>query len=259
MRVQALCALFIAAASASRTTYLLTGTGSGWKFELLGANPPPCADPNSTFPIVLNKQCLGLTQIPYAGDANACQDACCADDTCAVWQWCPPGAANCQPSSSCWIGPSDQCTGGTGWVSRARTPPKPPAPPAPGGGCSDPHCAPGTDDSAWRVVDVPHDFVVEGNFTPTAIMSHGYLPLGKGWYRKHLTVPAEYKSQATVMYLDVDGAQSSSSVYLNGFFVGSHNSGYTAARYFLNASWINFGSDNLLAVFVDGTEPDGWW
>jgi beta-galactosidase len=219
---------------------------------------PPCADPTTTFPVDMSdKQCLGLTQIPYAGDANACQDACCADDTCAVWQWCTN--SSCSPTSSCWIGPSDlSCQSAPGWQSRGRTPPKPPAPPAPGG-CSDPHCQPGTDDTTWRVVDVPHDFVVEGNFTPSAIMSHGYLPLGSGWYRKHLTVPAAYKATPTVMYLDVDGAQSSSTVYLNGFYVGAHGSGYTAARYFLNSSWINFEGDNLLAVYVDGTKPDGWW
>jgi hypothetical protein len=48
-------------------------------------------------------------------------------------------------------------------------------------------------------------------------------------------------------------------VLLNGFGVGAHASGYTAARYFLNASMVNFGADNLLALEVDATHPDGWW
>ena len=80
-------------------------------------------------------------------------------------------------------------------------------------------------------------------------MSHGYLPLGKAYYRKHLTIPASSKDD--VMYLEFDGTQSANVVYLNGYFVGAHNSGYTPSRYFLNSSIINFGAENLLAVFVD--------
>lgn len=37
-------------------------------------------------------------------------------------------------------------------------------------------CSPAYNDSAWRLVDVPHDFIVEGNFTPDADRGHGYLP-----------------------------------------------------------------------------------
>ena len=33
----------------------------------------------------------------------------------------------------------------------------------------------------------------------------------------------------------------------------------TPARYFLNASTVNFGADNLLAILVDCTKPDSWW
>ena len=60
------------------------------------------------------------------------------------------------------------------------------------------------------------------------------------------------------MFLDFDGTQSSNVVYLNGYNVGSHYSGYTPSRYYVNSSWVNFGGENLLAVFVDGTQPDGY-
>ena len=51
---------------------------------------------------------------------------------------------------------------------------------------------------------------------------------GKGWYRRHLTIPASLAT--ATMWLDVDGAGAQSQVWLNGMTLGSHNSGYTAAR-----------------------------
>ena len=240
--------------SAQHTRYLLD---DDWKFFLLGSAPSPCANPNDFNQSYDGRQCAGLSAA--ANDEAACLATCCADATCSVYQWCPPGATGCSPAPSCWIGAPSSCGNpvANSWVSKARTP-LPPPPPGPGTqGCTDPNCLPGTDDSGWRTLSVPHDFVVEGTFTPTAIMSHGYLPLGKAWYRKHITLPAS--AQGTTVYLEFDGTQSQNVVYLNGYYVGAHNSGYTPSRYFINASAVNFGGENLLAVFVDGTTPDGWW
>jgi beta-galactosidase len=100
---------------------------------------------------------------------------------------------------------------------------------------------------------------LQGNFTPTADMSHGYLPFGIGWYRKHLTIPAAAAAPGTIIWLDVDGAQTASTIWINGYSVGSHASGYTHGRYFLNSSVLKFGADNVLALEVDATHPDGWW
>ena len=35
--------------------------------------------------------------------------------------------------------------------------------------------------------------------------------------------------------------------------------GYTGSRYFLNASQLKWGQDNVLAIRVDATHPDGWY
>lgn len=253
-----LIASLLALASAQRNRYLLD---NDFKFSLIGGpNPSPCANPNDfNDTSYMNKQCMGLNAAAYANDEASCLAACCADVTCTVYQWCPPGNPNCQPSPSCWIGNPTSCNAAVNnsWSSKGRRA-LPPPPPGPGpGGCTDPGCQPGTDDSKWRVLNLPHDFVVEGQFSQTAVESHGYLPLGKAWYRRHLTIPAS--AQGTVMYLDFDGAQSSIYVYLNGYFVGSHNSGYTPSRFFLNESAVLFGQENVLAVLCDGTQPDGWW
>lgn len=250
--------LALTVASASATRYLLD---AGWRFELNGGTPPSCADPNATFPVALdNQQCSGLHDNPNVANLEQCIDTCCADDTCNTYQWCPADGATCAGGGapgSCWTGPANvaACAPGPGWVSRGRSqlPPPPPA----AGDCTVPECDPATDDSAWRALDLPHDFVVEGNFSESASTSQGYLPFGIGWYRRHLIVPAELS--ASNLWLELDGAQTDSTVYLNGKLLGpTHSFGYTESRYFVNNSVVNFGAANLLAIKVDGTHPDGW-
>ena len=70
------------------------------------------------------------------------------------------------------------------------------------------------DDSAWRSVTVPHDFVVEGNFTSAADTSHGSLPYGVGLYRKRFALPATVAASiedgSYLAFLEFDGAQTHS-------------------------------------------------
>ena len=132
---------------------------------------------------------------------------------------------------------------------------------APPGGavCSDPRCLPGTVDSAWRVLDLPHDYAVEGNFSRSADMGHGYLPLVNATYRKHVALPPAALNAGAV-WLEFDGIQSTSTVWWNGALLGSHASGYTPSRYFLNVSGLAAG-DNVLAVWVETSVSAGstWW
>ena len=53
---------------------------------------------------------------------------------------------------------------------------------------------------------------------------HGYLPFGIAWYRKHFTVPSTL-SNAAAMYIDFEGVQTKSQVWLNGKFLGSWDYG----------------------------------
>jgi beta-galactosidase len=78
-------------------------------------------------------------------------------------------------------------------------------------------------------VELPHDYVVEG--TVDEILgdtSHGYLPIGIGWYRKHFVPPAERGGQ--LAFLDFEGAMGATEVYVNGIFVASKVAGYTPFR-----------------------------
>jgi len=191
----------------------LTVTGAtekpltSWTFNLTSSSGFKCAD--DSFPRDMNnKQCKGLASVLYADDSDACRSACCMDDSCKVWQFCPSGST-CSGTvgPACWAGTVDSlddCEDGDGWVSEGRDqlPPKP----EPSSECDVdviPMCGTDYDDSDWRVVSVPHDFVVEGAFDQTADMSHGYLNDGMAWYRSHFVVEEDEKDD--VYYLDFGG------------------------------------------------------
>src|SRR5208282_32889 len=47
------------------------------------------------------------------------------------------------------------------------------------------------DDSQWRLLDIPHDWSIEGPFDAKAPAggAGAFLPAGVGWYRKHFALP----------------------------------------------------------------------
>ena len=53
------------------------------------------------------------------------------------------------------------------------------------------------DDSKWRVLNLPHDWSIEGSFSdkyPTGYNEAG-LPAGIGWYRKTFFLPRRAKNK----------------------------------------------------------------
>lgn len=76
------------------------------------------------------------------------------------------------------------------------------------------------DDSAWRVLNLPHDWAIEGNFyvkNPSGAVG-GALPGGVGWYRKRLMLTDNNEYSRYVLHFD--GAFMNTSVYVNGKLVG---------------------------------------
>src|SRR5690349_15372712 len=53
---------------------------------------------------------------------------------------------------------------------------------------------PGFSDAAWRTLELPHDWSIEGPFAQNEPSSGagGYAPTGIGWYRKRFRVPAAW-------------------------------------------------------------------
>jgi beta-galactosidase len=134
----------------------------------------------------------------------------------------------------------------------------PPAPKPEGNpGASVAYTQPGFDDSAWRKLDLPHDFGIEGPFKQEFPGDTGKLPWwGAVWYRKHFEVPAG--DQGRQIYLDVDGAMAYASVWLNGQFVGGWPYGYASWRLDLTP-YIKAGAENLLAIRLDNPPNSSRW
>jgi len=117
------------------------------------------------------------------------------------------------------------------------------------------HSGPVEDDSLWRPVQLPHDFVVEGKITPGGDSSHGFRPKGVGWYRKDLDIPANPDGRT---WLEFDGVYRDSKVWLNGVLLGEHQSGYTSFYYDVTP-YVIPGKPNQLVVRADARNSEGWW
>jgi beta-galactosidase len=116
---------------------------------------------------------------------------------------------------------------------------------------------PGFDDSGWRKLNLPHDFGIEGPFQQALPGETGKLSwFGVAWYRKHFDVPAADSGKQ--VYLDVDGAMSYATVWINGHCAGGWPYGYASWRADLTP-FINFGGANTLAIRLDNPKDSSRW
>lgn len=112
-------------------------------------------------------------------------------------------------------------------------------------------------DSKWQTVDVPHDWSIKGQLSPTLASCTGYLPGGIGWYRKIINIP-QYKSGEKV-YLYFEGIYNRSEVFMNGHSLGKRPNGYISFAYDATP-YIKYGEDNTIAVRVDHSlSADSRW
>lgn len=114
------------------------------------------------------------------------------------------------------------------------------------------------DDASWRALRLPHDWGVESPFLMSVDGSQGRLPyFGIGWYRKRFTLPEE--DQGRRVFLDLDGAMSDSTVWLNGLRVGGRPYGYASFRVELTPYLHAAGTPNTLAVRLDNKRLSARW
>lgn len=113
------------------------------------------------------------------------------------------------------------------------------------------------DDAAWRRLDVPHDWGIEGPFRQDLEGFTGKLPWrGIGWYRKHFSVPEGDRGRR--LYLDFDGAMAHAEVWLNGQKVGARPYGYISFRVDLTPH-VRYGAENVVAVRLDTEKLGSRW
>lgn len=114
------------------------------------------------------------------------------------------------------------------------------------------------DDSAWRTLDVPHDWSIEGEYketNPGGAVS-AWLPAGVGWYRKEFTVsPRMLKQDVSIFF---DGVFMNSTVWINGFELGTEP--YGSISFFYDLSSHLHEGKNVIAVRVDNQlQPAARW
>ena len=121
------------------------------------------------------------------------------------------------------------------------------------------------DDSSWRLLNLPHDWVVELPFNSSADKGHGYKTGISGttglntiaWYRRTFTMPASYTNET--LSLEFDGVYRNCLVWLNGHILGRNVSGYSSFSFTNVTQYANSGGTNVLVVRVDASRFEGWF
>src|SRR5262249_46851098 len=124
-------------------------------------------------------------------------------------------------------------------------------------------------DSAWRTVDLPHDWSIEDLENPAPpnrvgpFDSHaeggtatGFTLGGEGWYRKRFRIgdlPAD--AHAEILF---DGIYTAADVWLNGQLLGNHLHGYSPFAYDLTPH-LRRRSENVIAVRVRNIGKNSRW
>ncbi len=115
------------------------------------------------------------------------------------------------------------------------------------------------DDEEWRVLNLPHDWAIEGDFSkdnPSGT-GGGALPGGTGWYRKTF-VPGNEDSDK-IIRIDFDGIYMNSEVFINGQSLGKRPYGYISFGYDITP-YLKWNEKNVIAVRVDNSEqPNSRW
>lgn len=118
-------------------------------------------------------------------------------------------------------------------------------------------------DASWRRVDLPHDWAIELPFDRKADGAHGFRALcagfpenSVGWYRRTFQLPKADAGRR--IWLEFDGVFRDSSVFVNGWFIGREESGYSNFRYDIT-DVVNAGGTNVVAVKVDASNAEGWF
>lgn len=103
-----------------------------------------------------------------------------------------------------------------------------------------------------RSVTLPHDWSIEQQFDRHAPTGNdgAYLPTGKGWYRRVLTLDKAYKDKKVRLYFE--GVYMNSKVYVNGQLAGGWPYGYSS--FWVDVTpYINIGKNEII-VSVDNSQ-----
>ena len=108
----------------------------------------------------------------------------------------------------------------------------------------------------WERVDLPHDYVITGEFCEEENYTLGYLNYGSAWYRKHFRLDESDKDRRIVLLFDAIATERT--IYCNGCPLKHNFSGYNSFTVDIT-DFVRFGEDNVLAVYVTTKHHESWW
>ncbi len=100
-------------------------------------------------------------------------------------------------------------------------------------------------DSEWQSIDIPHTW----NNLDGQDGGRNYYR-GVGWYRKKFNIDEPYKDKR--FYIQFDGSNLVTDVYINENYLGKHEGGYSAFRFDVTP-YIDIEGENVIAVKVDNS------
>ena len=109
-----------------------------------------------------------------------------------------------------------------------------------------------------QAVTLPHDWSIRHQFDKTAPAggAGGYLPTGKGWYRRTLTLGKAYADKKVRLYFE--GVYMNSHVYVNGHLAGGWPYGYSS--FWVDATpYINIGRNEVVVSVDNAQQPNCRW
>ncbi len=114
----------------------------------------------------------------------------------------------------------------------------------------------------WQTVDLPHDWVVALEMDKDAEVTHAFKKIGfkypensVGWYRKVFEIPESDSGKR--LTLEFDGVFRNCEVWLNGYTLRRHLSGYTSFAIDIT-DYAKYGQKNILAVRADARGHELW-
>lgn len=129
---------------------------------------------------------------------------------------------------------------------------------------------PSFNDSAWRVLDLPHDWSIEhlpnqkkdsvvGPFSRASVggFATGQTVGGEGWYRKTFVISPKNKNQRHELYFE--GVYNQAEVWVNGQKVGQNVYGYSSFRFDITPFCNPDGKQNVVAVKVLNEGKNSRW
>jgi beta-galactosidase len=108
----------------------------------------------------------------------------------------------------------------------------------------------------WDDVRLPHDYIVKQVPKAKNNGSFGYFTYENAWYRNRFILGEEDRNKRITLLFEA--VTSYATVYVNGCLLARNFCGYTTFE--VDATdVVNYGEENIVAVYVDTREHEGWW